>query len=50
MEISVLKGISPELDEEAKRVVEDMPRWKKKKKKGKKVNAQFVMPINFKLP
>ena len=50
MEISVLKGISPELDEEAKRVVEDMPRWNPGIQKGKKVNSQFVMPINFKLP
>ncbi len=49
-DVSVLKGISPELDEEAKRVVEDMPRWNPGIQKGKKVNTQFVMPINFKLP
>lgn len=37
------------LCEEAMRVVRAMPRWKPGMVKGKKVRAQYVLPINFTL-
>ncbi len=46
---TILKSVDPLLDAEAKRVIENMPKWKPGKNKGKKVNVQYVIPINFKL-
>ncbi len=45
----ILKGLSPELDEEVLRVVEQMPRWIPGKNGNKKVNVRFTLPIKFKL-
>ncbi len=35
------------LDEEAMRVVQNMPAWKPGKQQGKNVKVQFTLPINF---
>jgi periplasmic protein TonB len=48
-EVSILKGISKECDEEAKRVVEMMPMWIPGKQDDKYVKVRFVCPIKFKL-
>jgi TonB family protein len=45
--IKVLKSAGPGLDEEAVRVVGKMPTWKPAKQNGRKVNAEYVMPIEF---
>jgi protein TonB len=48
-DVKVLRGIGAGCDEEALRVVNNMPPWKAGKQNGDKVNVQFNMPINFTL-
>ena len=45
----VIKGISTECDQEALRVIKQMPPWKPGKQNGKAVKSRFVLPIKFKL-
>ena len=45
----VLRGVSPELDEEALRVINASPDWKPGMVKGKKVNAEISLYIEFRL-
>jgi periplasmic protein TonB len=47
--ISVLKGVSPELDAEAVRVVGSLPAFKPGKQGGKPVPVWYMVPINFAL-
>jgi len=46
---SILKGVDPELDREAIRVVNTLPVFKPGKQGGKPVPVWFVVPINFQL-
>jgi protein TonB len=48
-DVTVVKGVSPELDEEAKRVISKMPNWEPANQKGKPVKIFFTQPINFSL-
>jgi len=45
----ILRGISPECDAEALRVINMMPDWKPGTQKGKNVNVQCNLPIKFSL-
>jgi TonB family protein len=45
--ISVLKGVSPELDAEAIRVVSTLPAFKPGKQGGKPVPVWYMVPISF---
>ncbi|MEX0968378.1 MAG: energy transducer TonB [Bacteroidia bacterium] len=45
--IKVLKGVSQGIDEEAKRVVRNMPRWTPGEQRNRPVRVQFVLPIRF---
>lgn len=47
--IIVLKGVHPELNAEAVRVVKEMPRWQPALKNGKPVPCKMVMPIGFRI-
>jgi protein TonB len=50
--ISDIKVLNPQgfgFDEEATRVISNMPKWKPGKQGGKKVSVYFVLPINFAL-
>jgi TonB family protein len=47
--VSVTKGISPELDAEAIRVIKVLPAWKPAKLEGKPVKVWYAMPVTFKL-
>lgn len=47
--VKVLKGIGFGADEEAIRVVQNMPRWEPATQNGQRVNVQFHLPINFQL-
>ncbi|TAL74477.1 MAG: energy transducer TonB [Bacteroidetes bacterium] len=47
--IAVLKGVSPELDAEAIRVVGSLPSFKPGKQGGKPVNVWYMVPIIFAL-
>lgn len=47
--VSVTKGSYPLLDDEAIRVVKEMPKWKPGMIKGKPVRVKFNLPIYFRL-
>jgi protein TonB len=46
---TVVKGVDPELDEEALSAVMGMPNWIPGEQEGKKVKVYFTLPIQFKL-
>jgi periplasmic protein TonB len=48
-DVKVLRGIGGGCDEEAVRVIQNMPKWDPGKQRGKPVRVQFNMPILFKL-
>ena len=45
----VLRGIDPELDKEAVRVISMMPKWKPGMQKGQAVNVKYTVPVMFRL-
>lgn len=47
---SVIRGISPQLDEEAIRLVNLMPKWIPAETEGKAVPSFFTLPIRFQIP
>ena len=47
--VTIMKGLTSEFDEEAKRLVRNMPYWIPGKKNGTPVRYQMTMPINFKI-
>jgi protein TonB len=47
--VKVQKSVSKLLDEEANRVVKEMPPWKPGRKKGEPVRVRYRVPIRFKL-
>jgi len=47
--VSVLRGVDPDLDLEALRVVETLPEFKPGKQGGKPVNVWYMVPITFTL-
>ena len=48
-DVRVLRGIGGGCDEEAIRVVQNMPKWSPGKQRGKPVRVQFNLPIKFTL-
>lgn len=50
VEAKVVNSVYSDLDEEALRVVNSMPKWKPGKHKGKYVRVKYTLPINFKIP
>ncbi|MDE5553889.1 MAG: energy transducer TonB [Muribaculaceae bacterium] len=46
----ILKGLTIELNNEAKRVVKEMPDWRPGKVKGETVKTYYTIPITFRLP
>lgn len=47
--VSVLRGVCEDLDNEAVRVVKAMPKWIAGRDKGEPVRVQFTLPVVFKL-
>lgn len=47
--VSILRSISPELDKEAIRVVEEMPKWNPGTQRGKAVRVSYTIPVMFRL-
>ena len=45
----IARGVDPELDAEALRVVNQSPKWKPGKQKGEAVRVKYTLPIKFKL-
>ena len=48
-DVHTVKGVSPELDAEAIRVVSLMPKWNPGKQRGQAVSVKYTMPIMFRL-
>ena len=48
-DIHAMRGVNPDLDAEAIRVVSLMPKWKPGKQRGKAVAVKYTMPIMFRL-
>jgi TonB family protein len=48
-DVKVLRGIGDGCDEEAVRVVQNMPDWKPGEQRGKKVSVSYNIPIKFSL-
>lgn len=48
-DVRVLRGIGGGCDEEAIRVVENMPKWTPGKQRGKAVRVQYNLPVKFTL-
>lgn len=46
--ISVAQGIGSGCDEEAERVVKNMPKWKPGMRRGKPVRVRYTLPVDFK--
>lgn len=49
VDVEVLKPVHPQLDKEAVRVVESMPKWKPGSQRGKPVRVKFTLPVQFRL-
>ncbi|MDH6308311.1 TonB family protein [Dysgonomonas sp. PFB1-18] len=49
-DIHVIRGVSTELDLEAVRIVESMPKWKSGRQNGEAVDVYFYIPIVFRIP
>ena len=47
--VEIMKGTTKELDNEAKRIVRNMPKWNPGESSGNKVRSSFTLPINFEL-
>ena len=47
--VRVVKGVSPELDAEAVKVVSASPKWKPGKVNGEKVRTSITIPVEFRL-
>ena len=49
-DIKVVRSLGyPELDEEAVRVISEMPKWVWKRDPGKYAPVRYIVPVNFKL-
>jgi protein TonB len=46
-DVKVARGVDPNLDKEAVRVVQSMPKWKPGMQRGKAVKVSYTVPINF---
>ena len=47
--VAIERGVSIDIDNEAKRVVRSMPKWSPGESKGKKARTRCRLPINFQL-
>lgn len=48
-DIKVLRSVHPALDNEAIRLIKNMPKWKPGKQLGKPVASRFTLPVLFRL-
>lgn len=47
--VGILRGVDPNLDAEAIRVISSMPKWKPGTQKGEPVNVRYTVPVMFRL-
>ncbi|NCC09493.1 MAG: energy transducer TonB [Bacteroidia bacterium] len=48
-DLTVVRGVDPDLDKEAIRVVQSMPKWQPGIQNGKKVRVKYTLPVMFRL-
>ena len=48
-DVRVVKGVSPELDAEAVKVVSASPKWRPGRRAGEKVRVSMTIPVEFRL-
>ena len=48
-DIVVVRGVDKSLDKEAVRLIENMPKWKPGKQRGKAVSCKYTVPVSFRL-
>ncbi len=48
-DVKIFRGLSPDCDEEAIRIIKLVPKWTPAKKRGEAVRNRIVVPINLKL-
>lgn len=48
-DVRVVRGVHPDLDEEAVRAVNAMPKWIPGEQDGKPVRVRYTLPVSFKL-
>ncbi len=46
-DVKIARGVDPNLDKEAIRVVSSMPKWQPGMQRGKAVKVSYTVPINF---
>ena len=47
--VKVVRGVSPELDAEAVKVISASPKWKAGRVAGEKVRTSMTIPVEFRL-
>lgn len=47
--VSALRGVEPDLDKEAMRVIREMPKWKPGMQRGELVRVRYTVPVVFRL-
>ena len=45
----IIKSVEKKLDDEALRIVHQMPKWKPGKFEGELVKTEFALPVNFRI-
>ena len=48
-DVRVVRGVDPDLDEEAVRVISASPKWKPGRMNGQKVRTSVTVPVEFRL-
>lgn len=49
IDVKIVRGVDPLLDNEVIRLVKGMPKWKPGTQNGKTVKARYTLPVNFQL-
>jgi protein TonB len=49
VDAEVIRGVDPNLDKEALRVIGTMPKWKPGEQRGKPVRVKYTIPLTFRL-
>ena len=47
--VEVIQSVDPDLDNEAMRVIKNMPKWNPAKQNGTEVRAYYYVPVTFRL-
>lgn len=48
-DVSVMRGVDPDLDQEAVRIISKLPKFKPGTQNGKAVNVRYTCPVTFRL-